>query len=1043
MTDQAKRTLHASWVNGSDDGGFYFWVELDKARAGSSPIFDSRYPKYPLAATAATLSKYFDQWLGLYGYYALPTWAYLPRPGSNQQEGFCLPTIQASNYEMIDILLGSHDDLLGQEFAAGADLAYWAAALRFALEIVVGGYYLPTLYLRGKQWQARWEADLDHPTVGPRFDILVEAMPPATLLYAYGERGLAKMIDGEQQQPAPILAGFLNSVVSETLSSFLKRDLAPQSKDKYANLWVQSLFGRHSYLMDDLETLRTKAQRDRLQPLFDSYTAWRGQLTGVAAPLESGSNYRVALRLEQPPSQQPADGLLDEELFAPEQPDKWRLRFLLQANDDPSLLVPAEDVWQADSSSLDYLSRRFDRPHERLLIALGHVARLFPPVERALTTARPTVAYLTLEEAYQFLSEAAPALEENGLGVIVPNWWQQRAKLKAKARLKGADEKKTGSGLFNVEGLVEYDWQLSLGDETFSPDEFAQVADLKQPLVQVRGQWLELRPEQREAALQFLKRNPHGTMALGDAVRLALGGTGEQAAGLEIGEVETQGWLKVLMGELEEGRLEELPPPINLHATLRAYQVRGYSWLAFLRRYGLGACLADDMGLGKTIQLLTLLLREKEAGRAGPSLLLCPTSVVGNWQREADRFTPDLRVMVHHGATRQRDNEHFAADAHSHDLVISSYGLAARDEELFGSVPWRSLVLDEAQNIKNPATRQTRAIKNLPAVQRIALTGTPVENRLIELWSIMDFLNPGYLGSAESFRKHFATPIEKEADPAATQKLRKLTQPFILRRLKTDSRIIQDLPPKNEMKVYCNLSVEQASLYQAFVNDILRQIEESEGIQRRGLVLKMLLRLKQLCNHPAQFLGDSSALAGRSGKLARLEEMLEEALSAGDKVLIFSQFAEMGGMLQSYLQERLGVEALYLSGSTERRKREEMVQRFQSADGPPLFILSLKAGGVGLNLTAANHVFHFDRWWNPAVENQATDRAFRIGQTKSVQVHKFICIGTLEERIDLLIESKRTLAESVIGGDSEGWLTELSTADLRDLVRLSADAVGD
>jgi SNF2 family DNA or RNA helicase len=371
-------------------------------------------------------------------------------------------------------------------------------------------------------------------------------------------------------------------------------------------------------------------------------------------------------------------------------------------------------------------------------------------------------------------------------------------------------------------------------------------------------------------------------------------------------------------------------------------------------------------------------------------------------------------------------------------VVISTYGLARRDVEDLVQVAWSDVILDEAQNIKNPQAKQSQAIRKLPAENRIALTGTPVENRLSELWSIMHFLNPGFLGSQSGFRKQFALPIERYQDRDATQRLKQLVGPFILRRLKTDSTIIQDLPDKLEMKVYCNMTSEQATLYQAVVQDSLQRVESAGegGIERRGVVLSALLRLKQVCNHPAQFLSDGSPLPGRSGKLNRLGEMLEEALSVGDRALIFTQFAEMGGMLQDHLRSRFGVEVLFLHGGTAQRRRERMVDRFQQErGGPPIFVLSLKAGGTGLNLTRANHVFHYDRWWNPAVENQATDRAYRIGQTRDVQVHKFICAGTLEERIDELIESKVALAKSVVGA-GEGWLTELSTEELREVMTL-------
>jgi len=398
-------------------------------------------------------------------------------------------------------------------------------------------------------------------------------------------------------------------------------------------------------------------------------------------------------------------------------------------------------------------------------------------------------------------------------------------------------------------------------------------------------------------------------------------------------------------------------------------------------------------------------------------------------------------VMVHRGSDRQ-SGPAFARAAKRHDVVLTSFPLLARDRETLMAVAWATLVLDEAQNIKNASTKQAQAARAIKAAGRIALTGTPVENRLTELWSIMTFLNPGYLGSEASFKRDFARPIERTADPQTTERLRKLTAPFVLRRLKTDPTIIADLPEKLEMKVYCPLTQEQATLYEAVVREALEKVEraEAEGnaIQRRGQVLSLLMQLKQVCNHPAQFARDRSALAGRSGKLARLTEMLEESYTVGDRALVFTQFAEMGAMLQQHLHETFYDEVLFLHGGTPAKERDPMVRRFQAPHGPKVFILSLKAGGTGLNLTAANHVFHFDRWWNPAVENQATDRAFRIGQTRNVQVHKFICSGTLEDRIDEMIESKRALAESVLGAD-EGWLTELNTGQLRELVMLRRD----
>jgi SNF2 family DNA or RNA helicase len=523
---------------------------------------------------------------------------------------------------------------------------------------------------------------------------------------------------------------------------------------------------------------------------------------------------------------------------------------------------------------------------------------------------------------------------------------------------------------------------------------------------------------------------------------MALGG-GRTPGDIPFEGVRATGWIADLLAELD-GRIpfQELSTPQGFQGTLRPYQVRGYSWLSFLQKWGLGACLADDMGLGKTIQTLALIQRDWESGGRRPVLLICPMSVVSNWQKEASRFTPNLPVMVHHGIERTKGEE-FKTRAAEQAIVISSYALLHRDFETLKEVTWAGVVLDEAQNIKNPETRQAKTARALKADYRIALTGTPVENNVGDLWSIIEFLNSGFLGTQTEFKNRFFIPIQAGRDPEAVEKLKRLTGPFVLRRLKTDKAIISDLPEKMEMKVFCTLTKEQVSLYEAVVKETMEALDETEGIQRKGLVLATLSKLKQVCNHPAQFLSDNSPIPGRSGKLARLTEMVEEMIEVDDRALIFSQFAEMGKILQKHLQETFGREVLFLHGGTLKKQRDRMVERFQAEeDGPFLFILSLKAGGTGLNLTRASHVIHFDRWWNPAVENQATDRAFRIGQTKNVQVHKFICAGTLEERIDEMIERKKEIAEKVIG-TGEAWLTELSTAELKNLFILREEAIGE
>jgi hypothetical protein len=900
----------------------------------------------------------------------------------------------------------------------GADLRFWSLAAKLGLELLAQQKYLPGMAEEGGQYRAVWQPAWEDPHDRARIRVLCEAMPPVCRgLFADGQTPDA----AQTPTPQALLEDFLRALIDRGVRDWGGPSLDPRRSTPkgVAGAWWSALWSEDGRIDVPL------AQRRSLVRLFDAWHGWIDQLRG-----EAEAAFRVCFRLEPPELDSEAGQVLSS---------AWSLRYMLQASDDPSLLVPAGHVWSAKGGTLRTLNHKFEGAQERLLAGLGLAGRLFPPIMNSLRAARPESCPLTVDEAYAFLREVGALLKGSGFGVLVPPWWDKRgARLGVRATVK-ADANIIGKGILNMDALVQFDWQVSLGDQPLTQEEFRRLAALKMPLVQVRGQWVLLQPDQIEAAIAFWEKKRKQTeMTLRDALGLALGADVE-VGGLPLQGVETSGWVDELLHQLQAGdQLQILAPPDGFSGQMRPYQLRGYSWLAFLCRWGLGACLADDMGLGKTIQAIALLLGERESAGdgLGPALVICPTSVVGNWKREIQRFAPGLRVMVHHGSDRT-SGEEFIAASQEQDVVISTYGLARRDVDDLVQVPWSDVILDEAQNIKNPQAKQTQAVRKLPAANHIALTGTPVENRLSELWSIMHFLNPGFLGSQAGFRKAFALPIERYQDRKATDRLKGLVGPFILRRVKTDPAVIQDLPDKLEMKVYCNLTSEQATLYEAVVQESLQRIQSAEeGIERRGVVLGALTRLKQVCNHPAQFLGDGSALPGRSGKLDRLGEMLEEALSVGDRALIFTQFAEMGHMLHAYLQTLFGVEVLFLHGGTPQKQRDRMVARFQAKDSsPPIFILSLKAGGTGLNLTAGNHVFHFDRWWNPAVENQATDRAFRIGQTRDVQVHKFLCAGTLEEHIDELIESKKALAESVVGA-GEGWLTELSTDELRDIMSL-------
>ncbi|MFI4978261.1 MAG: SNF2-related protein [Solirubrobacterales bacterium] len=958
-----------------------------------------------------------------------------------------------------------NDALQPAGVAFGDSLRFLAEAGKLALELVARGRVLPGLARGEGGWSARWRAMPADPEDAERVRMLVAAMPPLVR----AEISLSE----EGSAPEAVVGDLLGAVVDACARSFLAGGLAGQQARRQrskrrlpvVDAWVAALTDSDPVVIDGDER--------ELAVLAEEIDEWR----------QAGERYaehrmfRTCFRLCEP--DEPADwreGELQAESGGGDglnvdgdglDSDSWRVEILLQAKDDPSVLIPAEQVWSSNGTGLKALGHRLADPQERLLGGLGHALRLWPALEPALREAAPTGLDLTPEAAIGFVRDAAPALEQAGFGVLAPPWWNKRLRLQLK--VEPFDEIEEGSGLFGLDGLCAYQWRIAVGDATLSLAELRELAALKLPLVMARGRWIVLRPEDVEAALAFFERRAErGQAPAGELLRESLGLDAGAEAGTDSPsvEIEAGGWLKELLSTNGDRKLQEIPTPATFEGELRPYQQRGLAWLSFLSSLGLGACLADDMGLGKTVQLLVLLLAEREwaEGESGgtarptatqtqrgggkrrrkrlaPTLLVCPMSVVGNWEREAQRFAPGLHVHVHHGPERLAEKQ-FARAARASDLVITTYALATRDRETLGAVKWERIALDEAQNIKTIDTKQTRAIRSLGARHRVALTGTPVENRLTELHSIMDFLNPGLLGPAATFKRCYARPIERYRDEHATARLRQATGPFILRRLKTDKQIIDDLPEKIEMRVDCHLTKEQASLYEAVVEEMLQKAAQVEGIERSGVILAALIKLKQVCNHPAHLLKDRSDLDGRSGKLARLEEILAEALAEGDRALCFTQFAEFGHMLRTHLQERLGREVMFLHGGTSKSDRDEMVERFQSDDGPAVFVLSLKAGGTGLNLTAANHVVHFDRWWNPAVEDQATDRAFRIGQKKNVQVRKLTCVGTLEERIDTLINRKKDLADRIVG-TGEAWITELDTSQLRELVTLSAGAVAD
>ena len=655
----------------------------------------------------------------------------------------------------------------------------------------------------------------------------------------------------------------------------------------------------------------------------------------------------------------------------------------------------------------------------------------------------------TPDEAYLFLKNV-PELEASGLVARLPDWWKKRPRPRVQVAIGNAAKE----GL-NAKALLDFQARLTLGNEQLTDDEIASLVSAGQGLMFLRGQWVEVDGEKLDQALeqwrQIEAEAGNDGLSFIEGMRLLAGmnkdlsvrDTMQDDEGWSF--VEAGDWLREQLACLRDpATLSAAQPGSELKATLRPYQQTGLNWLWFLSEIGLGACLADDMGLGKTIQVIALLLIQRnKPEKAPPSLLVLPASLLSNWKSEMERFAPSLRVLSLHPSDMERvELQRIAADPDaafaSVDAVLTTYGMLQRQEWLRKQT-WNLIVLDEAQAIKNPGTQQAKAVKTLQGRARLALTGTPVENRLGDLWSLFDFLCPGLLGNAGRF-KEFVKTLESGDHPSYAP-LRKLVQPYILRRLKTDKRVIDDLPDKVEVTAWCGLSKTQTTLYGQAVKDLAEALNNSEGIQRRGLILAALMRFKQICNHPGQALGNGDYREEQSGKFERLREIVEEIASRQEKVLVFSQFREMTGPIATFLASLFGRPGLILHGGTPVSERKKLVDRFQHEDGPPFFVLSLKAGGTGLNLTAASHVIHFDRWWNPAVENQATDRAFRIGQKRNVLVHKFVCKGTLEEKIDALIKEKSKLSDELLEG-GETLLTEMDDDALLRMVALDVEKAG-
>ncbi|OED34749.1 hypothetical protein AB834_06090 [PVC group bacterium (ex Bugula neritina AB1)] len=1035
------KRIHAFWLPEDDSlGELHFWAEdMDLwnqlEEAGSSSMHPYCVPQLELLSFLQKMISNKENW-GLKSVsLELPSNNFGPVPSVPEcrkvvPEGeslffktWTIRTVSMSS-ESVWKYLNKLDKLTCEKIELSDSVKYWMLLLNFTLELLVRGRFSPKagkLSDKRNMICAEWIPYLNHEDHA-RFLLLIDAAPAsAWLIIKHLKRKYtSKYICWHFVKD--MLDTFIRIYCNKE-TPYIYRSNSSKKNTTIHEKWFKSLF---------LQNKNCREDSKKIAKFVDNMENWAHVID-----FDYDFPFRICFYLNEP--EEKHDELLDTE---------WVLTYCLQAVSGDQKMIFSKDWLKKDFFDTLEINITKEEVDKFIRKHLQRASRHFERLIDLLNIPEDPAIVLTNLEASDFLRKASHLLENSGFRLILPSFWKKALKeiglsLDVKSKSQGNDMPKS----MGLDILVNYNWNIIIGGKNFSREEIPDLLNREEPLVKVGKEWVFVDPDEIQKAIDFFEKKAKEpeNVTLGE---IAFSDTEDLFAdtGLDIVSINYDKNLQTILASFNEPEtLKMLEAPDLFKGDLRPYQTVGLSWLMFLQKVGLGGCLADDMGLGKTIQLIAFFLKDKElAGseEVDPTLVLCPMSIMSNWKNEIKKFAPHLRVMIHHG-TQRLNHEDFVEKVKDCDVVITTYALVDPELDKLHAVNWRRIVLDEAQNIKNNHTKQTQAIKKLRSLNKVAVTGTPLENRLLEIWSIIDFLNPGYLGSEKYFKQKYSTPIERLNDQKASTKLKQIIRPMVLRRLKTDARIIKDLPDKIESKELCYLTAEQVSLYESVFNNMLNVIDNYDGIQRRGVILSVLVKLKQICNHPAQYLKEDSFLHARSGKVNRLYEILKEIIAEGDKTLIFTQFSNMGHLLQKDCERVLNRKVLFLHGVTTYSQRNEMVESFQKKDSDcPIFILSLKAGGLGLNLTSANHVFHFDRWWNPAIENQATDRAFRIGQKKTVHVYKLLCQGTVEERIDDMIDRKKEIAEMVLENEaSKDWITTLSTEDLKKLFQLKAEVV--